>query len=319
MRLYSCADCGGTLYFENYTCGCGATVAFDPEADAFTTEAAHCTNRETIGCNWIAAGSDGGLCRSCAMTETVPPSFREENRQLWAAAELSKRWVLANLARWGWFTDADTGPRPRFELLVEDGRGVVMGHAGGLVTIDLAEADPATRMERGDALGEAYRTMTGHFRHEIGHFVFERLSGNPDFLDAFRTAMGDEREDYDAALKSYYAAGVLPGWQEYFVSPYATSHAHEDWAESFAHLLHLADIADSALAAGLRIGDLDDPDYDIYAETDTAQLIERGAELGLALNHVNRAMGLQDLYPFVLKAPVRDKLALVHHWVTRPA
>ena len=321
MRIFSCPVCGRRLFFGNLACTCGASVAFDPEAASYVPLAAPCANRDLIGCDWVAE-QPGGLCRSCIMTEVIPDTFHGENRWLWSRSEQAKRWVLASLARWGWFTDRDPGRRPVFHLLAESTATgsvpVSMGHAGGLVTINVTEADPTESVRRREALGEAARTMIGHFRHELAHFFFARLAGRDGFLDTFREAFGDERADYAKALDTYYRNGPAPGWEARHVTAYAASHPHEDWAESFAHLLHLTDITDSFLAAELRSASLPGPDYDPYAETDAVRLITAGAHLGLALNHVNRSMGLPDIYPFALTQAVRAKLALVHRWIRSP-
>jgi hypothetical protein len=161
-------------------------------------------------------------------------------------------------------------------------------------------------------LGEPLRTMIGHFRHELGHFFFTRLCERADFIEAFRGLFGDERADYAAALKRHYDEGPLVGWQGNYVSAYSSAHPHEDWAECFAHLLHLTDIVDSFVAAGLDSEAAPAPDYDPYAEREADRLITFGAELGIALNHINRSMGLADVYPFVLTPQIREKLAFVH-------
>ena len=327
MRLFQCPADAGPLWFHNLTCAGGEPVVFDPDADgragAFVPMAAAgeagpqpCANRERLGCNWMAEG--GEFCRACAMTRTSPDPALPEATALWAEAELAKRWVLANLARWGWYTPDDPGPAPIFDMLAEETRhgpvDVIMGHADGVVTINLAEADRAERARRREDLGEAFRTLNGHFRHELAHALQLRLSASAEFLEAFRALFGDEREDYGAALARHYEQGPPADWQANHVSEYASAHPHEDWAESCAHLLHLTDIVDSFAAAGLS-APAAGPGYDAYAERDAASLVDRGCELGLALNHVNRSMGLADLYPFVMPEPAREKLAFVHRWL----
>jgi hypothetical protein len=315
MRIFTCPDSGEALFFQNIACASGTEVAYDPDQGVFVTEFTPCANRAPIACNWMAEG-EGGLCRACAMTEVIPDTSTPQNRALWSEAELAKRWVLANLTRWGWFTEADEGRRPVFKLLSEQTASgeapVTMGHADGVVTINVTEADPAERVRRRVELGEPLRTMIGHFRHELGHFFFQRLSERPGFVEAFRATFGDERSDYAAALQRHYAEGAPAGWQQTHISAYSTAHPHEDWAECFAHLLHLADIVDSFVASGLRSDDAPATDYDPYAERNADRLITFGAELGIALNHVNRSMGLVDIYPFVLTPPIRAKLAFVH-------
>ncbi|MEM1344830.1 MAG: putative zinc-binding metallopeptidase [Pseudomonadota bacterium] len=322
MRLFRSPYSSERLYFNNLYCVSGTGVVWLPEEAVFAGLDAvqPCANRAEIGCNWAAEEAGTGYCRACAMTDVIPDTFHADNRALWAEAEASKRWVLATLARWGWFTDTDPGPRPIFHLLAEATRAgeqrVVMGHLSGVVTINVTEADPAERVERREELGERLRTMTGHFRHEIAHFLFERLLARPGFIEAFRATFGDERTDYAAALARHYAEGPPPGWQTAHVTRYASAHPHEDWAESAAHLLHLTDIADSAAAAGVHIEGLP-ADYDAYAEPDVERLITLASRLGIALNHVNRSMGLSDLYPFVLSDRVRAKLGFVHAWLSK--
>ena len=320
MRIFTCPSCGASAYFHNLTCPCGAALAFDPEQRVFVEADDPCVNRDAIDCNWIAERA--GACRACAMTEVIPDTGTERNRALWADAEAAKRWVVANLGRWGWFTDGDSGPVPVFHLLAEETASgpaqVTMGHDSGLVTINVTESDPATREKRREELAERLRTMVAHFRHEIAHFLFERLKERDGFLEAFRARFGDERADYAAALERHYGSGPPDGWHEAHVTPYAASHPHEDWAETAAHLQHLTDIVDSALAAGLRSDALTNPAYDAYAETETSALVDRGVDFGIAMNHVNRAMGLPDAYPFVLNRTIRDKLAFAHDWLRGP-
>ena len=315
MRVFSCPACAGALFFDNLTCGCGARVAFDPEAARFALLDRPCTNRDAIGCNWTMAARDG-LCRACAMTEVIPQTGTDDNAALWARAEAAKRWVLAGLARWGWLLDADPVPRPRFHLLSETVRSgeapVVMGHAAGLVTINVTEAGAAEIARRREDLGEPFRTMIGHFRHELAHYLFERLAEDPGALAAIRARFGDERADYGEALRRHYAVGPPEGWIEAHVTPYAAAHPFEDWAETAAHLLHLTDLADSAEAAGLAMQGEPRPGWDAYAEADGARLVQLAAGLGMAFNHASRSVGLDDPYPFVLNQSVRDKLALVH-------
>jgi hypothetical protein len=319
VKKYSCPVCAGPLAFESLSCSCGAEVAYDPDGDRFRQLQWGCANRGEIGCNW-AADAEGWLCRSCVMTEVIPDTFHGENAELWAESERAKRRVLANLARWGWLTLADHGPRPVFHLLAETtGAGaaaVTMGHAGGVVTINVTEADDAQRIQRRSDLGERFRTMIGHFRHELGHFfMLERLRFQFGFEDRFRLLFGDERADYSGALQKHYRDGPPDNWNERHVTPYASSHPHEDWAETFAHLLHLTDIIDSFTASGLSAADIPGADYDAYSEEDAERLVMIGAGLGIALNHVNRSMGIEDIYPFILTPAIREKLGFVHRWM----
>jgi hypothetical protein len=194
-----------------------------------------------------------------------------------------------------------------------------MGHVEGVVTISVAEADPVLRTTRREALEESYRTMLGHMRHEIAHMLWWRLSLREDFLNAFRERFGDERADYQVALQRHYIDGPPPDWKQRFLTTYASAHPHEDWAETTAHLLHLTDIADSFVAAGLSSPELPTAGWDPYSETDADRLIYVAAHLTMGVNHVNRSIGLSDLYPFVLSNAAYEKLAFVHDWLRRGA
>lgn len=317
MRIFSCPSCGGEVNFSNTDClACGQPLHFDIAVGDFVAAGADCANRPAIGCNWVAG--DSGLCWSCAMTRVIPETMEGENRLHWAKSETAKRRVLAQLGRWGWFTPADTGRLPVFRMLSEvtsDGpRDVVMAHGDGEITINVTEADVLERMERREELGEKLRTMIGHIRHEIAHFLFLRLCDAPDFLPAFRALMGDETADYAAALARHYDAGPPEGWGAAHVTPYASAHPHEDWAETLAHLLHLVDIIDCAVAAGWTSAEAP-AGYDAYAEPDGQKVITLGADYAMGVNHINRSIGLGDIYPFVLTDGVRDKLAFVHGWL----
>lgn len=320
MKMFSCPGCNGDLFFVNLSCVCGCVVSFDPQSERFVTGADACANRDTIQCNWTAE-DDAGLCASCAMTTVHPDLAVPDNALLWAKAETAKRRVLVGLNRWGWFGSSDDGPRPEFHMLSETtsagAADVTMGHASGLVTINLAESDPAERVRRREDLGESYRTLVGHFRHEIAHFLFERLSSSSEFQTSFRALFGDETADYGAALEHYYEAGPPAGWESSYITFYASAHPHEDWAESAAHILHLVDMVDSFAAANLASQSFSGSDFEAYTEADPDRLLGAALEIGISLNHVNRALGVPDLYPFVTPPKVLEKLAFAHKWLKR--
>jgi len=321
MKIFKCPGCDAPLFFDNLVCACGLAVGHDPAAQRFVTDQPFCANRDSLGCNWLCAPGET-LCNSCRMTSVRPDLAVPGNDLLWARAEAAKRHVLAGLMRWGWFGTHDTGGRPEFHMLAETTAtgsvSVIMGHASGLVTINLAEADASERVRRREMLGEPYRTLIGHFRHEIAHFLFERLSASDAFVAAFRALLGDETQDYGAALARHYEQGPPPDWQTTHVTPYAAAHPHEDWAESAAHAMHLTDIIDSFLAAGLRAVQAPDAGFDAFAEADPARLLDAAIAIGVAMNHVNRAVGQPDLYPFVNTAQTRTKLAFALHWLAIP-
>jgi hypothetical protein len=318
MRLFHDPVGGGSLWFDNLATADGTAVAYDPQARSFVRSPPYCVNRDVIGCNWIAP-SHGMFCRSCAMTAQAPDLSVPGALPNWAATEASKRWVIDNLGRWCWFRPEDSGTRPVFNMLAEGAVPVLMGHAQGVVTISVAEADPVLRVTRREALQEPYRTMVGHMRHEMAHMIWWRLSLRDDFLTAFRDTFGDERADYAEALQRHYRDGPSVSWRDGYLTSYASAHPHEDWAETVAHLLHLTDLADSFSAANLDAPDLPMPGWDAYAEPNPDRLVQVAAGLAVALNHVNRSMGLPDLYPFILSAGARRKLSFAHHWLTHGA
>jgi len=174
-------------------------------------------------------------------------------------------------------------------------------------------------------MGEPYRTLLGHFRHEVGHWYWDILvRDGGDELQACRAVFGDDTEDYGEALKRHYANGPKANWQEEFVSAYAGSHAWEDFAETWAHYLHIVDTLEVGGSFGMTIHprlDRDgilttDLDFDVYGDETTIEQIADGwLAISQALNSMNRAMGLSDLYPFVLSPAVIRKLGFIHDLV----
>lgn len=147
MELFECPSCSHTLYFDSLVCeSCGTDVVYGPGQSSFVQMVSCCSNRQTIGCNWQAETTHDGLCKSCSLTTQRPDASSPDNLQLWAKTETAKRWVLANLAAWGWFSTADTGTRPEFHLLSEQTRSgerpVSMGHENSVVTINARRHDP---------------------------------------------------------------------------------------------------------------------------------------------------------------------------------
>jgi hypothetical protein len=354
VRSFVCDVCGARVAFENFAClTCGSPLAFSlsarrvvavpPAADGTPayrpTVGAEaevpCANQEIAGCNWLAPQSaTNGLCLSCRLTRTRPNDADTEAMAAFARAEAAKRRLVYQLLDLGlpvvpWMDDAEHGLA--VDLLSSRDQPVVTGHADGVITIDLAEAnDPHREAVRVD-LHEAYRTMLGHLRHESGHYYWTSLAAGPGEIDAFRARFGDEQESYQGAVDRHYAEGPPEGWEQDFVSAYATMHPWEDWAETFAHYLHLREVLQTAQAYGLavrrRVGDgegagaldtLEDLDA-IGAEQGIQQIVDRWLPLSYALNAVNRSMGKPDLYPFVLTPTVITKLDAVHSAVRRVA
>ncbi|HEX6512913.1 MAG TPA: putative zinc-binding metallopeptidase, partial [Chloroflexota bacterium] len=164
------------------------------------------------------------------------------------------------------------------------------------------------------------RTVLGHFRHEIGHYYWDRLIKDSPRLDSFRQRFGDERADYAQALQHHYNNGPPANWEERFISAYATCHPWEDWAESWAHFMHMTDALETAAMLGLSLKPKhpDDPSMPPPPNPLAARapefddMIEHWLSLTYVLNNLNRGLGLRDSYPFVLSPAVIDKLRFIH-------
>ncbi len=326
MRSFACNNCGQLVFFENSLClRCSTPLAFVPSrldvvalsGDA-TAGLRRCANDRIAECNWAVEEDESGpLCRSCILTRTRPADDDVAGLAAFAKAETAKRRLLFELYDLGLPVEED---RLRFDLLSGRAGPVVTGHDDGLITIDLAETDDARREQRRAELGEPYRTTLGHFRHEIGHYYEPILVDSTGEREAARALFGDERADYDAALEQHYAQGPPPDWSTRHVSAYAAMHPWEDWAETFAHYLHIRDTLQTAGAFGLRVtgpGERSDPALMAAPPIDAgsrpfAAVIDEWLPLTYALNAVNRSMGRGDLYPFTLPQTVIDKLTFVH-------
>jgi hypothetical protein len=271
-------------------------------------------------CNWaIPADSpaDSPYCLPCRLNHVIPNLADPAALQAWHRLEIAKRRVIYTLLH----LELPVEPRDEahpgglgFDFL-KDGAGakVFTGHSDGLITINIAEADDPFREKMRVRMGESYRTLLGHFRHEIGHYYWDRLIRDSPDLPAFRDTFGDERADYDEARQRHYDAGPPPDWGTRFVSAYASMHPWEDWAETWAHVLHMVDTLQTARAYGLPLGQPRDP----AQVSDFDHLLGGWVPLTMAMNSLNRSMGLADAYPFVLSEAAIDKLRFVHRIVRR--
>jgi hypothetical protein len=342
MRLFECQNCVQPLYFENTRCeSCGfalgylpasdVVTALRPNEDAWEALAApgeryrYCANAVHKVCNWlISADLEDQYCVACRHNRTIPDLTHARNLSNWRLIEIAKHRLIYTLLklRLPLATKAEDPDGLAFDFLA-DGADVaatvpvLTGHANGLITINLAEADDAERERRRHRMGELYRTLLGHFRHEIAHYYWDRLVANSPSLEKFRDLFGDERRDYGEALQQFYANGAPHDWPEHFISAYASAHPWEDFAEAWAHLFHMVDTLETANAFGLivrpklSLGLAAKIDFDPHGAS-LDRLIEAWLPLTFAVNSINRSMGLHDLYPFVLNLPTIAKLAFVH-------
>lgn len=330
MKLFRC-DCGQRVFFDSTTCmSCGTELGFDPQrlvivslqpgdngvvTDQTGAVFRKCRNYvEHNVCNWLVtlkAGDD--YCLGCARTEIIPHLDVPGNHLLWWRLEAAKRRLLYSLL---WLdlplTLGDGGETLRFRFLEDQRRNpaviesfVTTGHFAGTITINLAEADDVARhTERLQTL-ERYRTLLGHFRHESGHFYLEPLVWARGEAEAFRRLFGDEQMNYASSLEAYYRDGPPANWSDHYVSPYASAHPHEDWAETFAHYLHIVDALETAETVGL-----------VAPPADGAPGWSREwMELSVTLNELNRSLGVEDPYPFILTDVVLEKLNFIDRLV----
>lgn len=333
MRDFHCPNCGQRLAFENSKClSCGARLGFSlddmallviaPEQESEHAGAVDerkyrlCANLYLAECNWLVEkGPVVKLCQSCTLTRTRPDDADGKALAAFAVAEKAKRRMIAELHELKLpIVGRDEDPQfgLAFDLLSSEQEKVFTGHANGVITLDLAEGDDVHREQLRVAMEEPYRTLLGHFRHEIGHYYFYRLvSGSPEYLQQFNELFGDPDLDYQAALDRHYSEGAPAGWEATYVSSYATMHPAEDWAETFAHYLHIRDTLDTAAAFGFAPAGATF-DRRALGPSGFDTIIDLWLPLAWSLNMVNRSMGHPDLYPFVLPAAVLEKMRFVH-------
>jgi hypothetical protein len=346
-RSFACR-CGNHIFFGNNLClACDARLGYlpreaklvplDPQAQDDTCRVdggdilfKHCGNRDLPArCNWMVEVDDPNpLCIACRLNRTIPNLGNEEDARYWGLIETAKRRLVSELLALGLpvrsKVDEDEERGLMFDFLRSppDGPRVLTGHASGLITLNIEEADDAKREKIRHDLHEPYRTLLGHFRHEVGHYYWDRIIWDSQNLEPFRALFGDERADYAAALKANYENGPPANWADRYISSYASTHPWEDWAETWAHYLHVIDSLGTALSFGLDAEDIEghtEPfDRDaLYAPNDAGadnflSVVNSWVELTVVLNELARSMGQPDFYPFVTSKPVIAKLQFVH-------
>jgi hypothetical protein len=334
------------VFFENNLCiKCGNQLGFLPDVldlsslepkvnDQWAATVSpmekriyrNCANgKEHKICNWMVPVDDPNpLCVSCRLNEIIPDLTGDKNLERWAKLELAKRRCIYTFLKLGLPTEGmrdSNQPSLRFSFLQDkENAPVKTGHENGMITVNVAEADDDEREHRRLQLHEPYRTLVGHLRHESGHFYWDRLIANSENLNRFRELFGDETMNYNLALQTYYKQGPPADWHDRTVTSYASSHPWEDWAETWAHYLHIMDTLETAAGFGVNVN----PDN---AANHTAQknspimfseqmdfdlMLADWIPLTCALNSINRGMGLSDLYPFVIPPAVVEKLRFIH-------
>lgn len=361
LKRFNC-QCGNPVFFRNSIClACATPLGYGsalgllipltagslpgqwlqygatqlvPATAALPAVYRRCANLQTpAACNWLmdaALPAANIFCLACSLNRTIPDltdPAHPENGMYWGRVELAKRRMLAGLIGLGLpiltkYEDAANGLA--FDLVNNQvgAKAVLTGHDSGLITLNLQEADDSIRESIRSAMREPYRTLLGHFRHETGHYFWDRLVKTSAWLDAFRQLFGDESQNYVASLQNNYTAGPPKDWWLHYVSSYAASHPWEDWAETWAHYLHMCDTLDTAASFGLTVNVqlleftpfTSDALYSPQKDTATEFLtfLNEWTGLTVLLNEMSRSMGQADFYPFVLPNHVVAKLHFVH-------
>lgn len=347
-KVWQCR-CGQAVFFRNSQClACSALLGYAPgqacvsslqagiEPGTWLLDAQpdaglfrRCANLDTpAACNWLVPLANPGVhCLACSLNQTIPDLSIRHNHELWRKVETAKRRLVAQLLGLGLpvlakAVDAERGLAFDFVGVDLEGKLPTTGHANGLITLDIREADDAHRERVRLEMHEPYRTLLGHFRHEIGHYYWDRLIADGPWLDEFRRLFGDERDNYAQAMQRHYRQGAPLGWEQRHVSAYASMHPWEDWAETWAHYLHMMDALDTALGFGMSAHEMDldyqpfpaSVLYDPQHPSAPAFLafVNAWIELAGMLNELSRSMGQPDFYPFVLSPAVIGKLHFIH-------
>lgn len=335
MKRYFC-QCGQEIFLNNAFCEkCGRDLIYDPNAQTMWSGVltdkgfiAHfknadaaaeelvlqpCSNRNSnIHCNWAVTCEDGCQCTSCKSTRTIPDQSLPKNAYRWRTLERAKRQLFTTLLSlnlpiedyhssenglaFDFLEDQRTNPNVAIEH-------VLTGHNNGTITLNAAEADEGFLHTMKEEMGERYRTILGHFRHEVGHYYWNIVIQTDDQLAEFRELFGDERQDYGEALQRYYQQDKPKFKSSQYITQYASSHPHEDWAETWAHYLHIVDTLETAVSYGLSAYEPKANDFDDW--------YSEWARVAQVMNALNRSMGLSDAYPFILTDIVRNKLKFI--------
>ena len=346
MKLFTCTHCGQVLYFENSRCEkCQYPLGFEatrrqllpleaqPASQTFCLYGepaglayTYCANHAHGACNWLVpSGNTTPFCMACALNRTIPDLSHPGYLTRWRELEGAKhRLVYSLLCLHLPVVSKTVYPEQglQFDFKADENphERVLTGHANGLITINIAEADAIEREQAKQSMNEVYRTLLGHFRHEVGHYYWDRLIADAPPLAQYRQLFGDERANYAEALRKHYAQGPPPDWPQHYISAYASSHPWEDWAETWAHYLHILDTLQTAHAFGLRLDPLDTAPaqglraamQDPYQLADFGQIMAMWLPLTFAMNSLNRSMGQPDPYPFIISPAVVEKLTFIH-------
>ncbi|MCP5560884.1 MAG: putative zinc-binding metallopeptidase [Verrucomicrobiaceae bacterium] len=344
MQRFTC-DCGNVLFFGSFKClKCGGEVGYDPIGRAMRRvrlegDWRRCDNGLKYAvCNWLLPSKDKAmLCVACQMNRTIPDLGVKRNVSLWARMETAKHRLMYTLLSLGISLPskaADAKNGLAFDIVSSvSNPEVTMGHLNGVITVNLEEADDTYRQINRQQLGERSRTLLGHFRHESGHYLWQRFLSELPWEDpqrlAFRERFGDEWLDYAAALGAHYERGNVNGWEQNYISAYAASHPWEDWAETWSHYLQIVDGLETCEGLGIEVKHIALPLVMLPGDAGTLPaalpqsgladgeflaLLQRWMCVSTVLNEISNSMGEAQLYPFVISIRVAQKLRLAHHY-----
>ncbi len=340
MKIFKCPNCASSIFFENTRCvKCNSFIGYNVLTDEFdvtsndnlelNTNLKFCYNYQNSVCNWLIENNDENkFCKACELNRKVPSVSDTEGFKKWKKLEVAKHRLIYQLIKLKLplIPKIDNENGIAFDFISENNKdNLVTGHADGVITILLSEADSVHREQLKKQMNEMYRTLLGHFRHEIGHYYWMLLFKDSDNLNAFRNLFGDETQDYGLALKAHYKNGAPSNWNLEFISKYASSHSWEDWAETWAHYLHIMDTLETGYNLGLTLADnlgQDELNHisncpNPYETEDFKIIFDANMGLTLAVNSLNRSMGVADIYPFIVPNAVFKKLDFIHHLLLR--
>lgn len=343
MKVFQCTNCSNPVFFENTHCEkCGFFLGYlDSENQIFALNPnnlewviAHktyhyCENHSRDVCNWlILKDKTSPFCVACSLNRTIPDLSISENVEMWKKLEIAKHRLVYSLQRLplpiqSKFEFPDSGLCFDFlsaKVLNSEGERNMTGHANGVITIILAEADSVKREQIRKSMHEPYRTLIGHFRHEVGHYYWQLIvANNVELLESFRDLFGDERQNYSEALQEHYKNGAPDDWQDHFISEYASTHPWEDWAETWAHYFHILNSMETAFHFGLKgnpklnnAPHMRIESFYPYDKVTFQTILDETVPLFYAVNSMNRTMGIPDVYPFVISNKVKTKLEFIH-------
>lgn len=343
MKIFSCDHCGSPAFFDNDSClQCGSHLGYldfnreliskkggDNSWNVNGTDYRYCKNHQFGICNWIIPTNEAEFCLACSLNRTIPNLEHRENIEKWRRLEKAKHRLIYQLHRLGLpiiskLKNKEAGLCFDFISNKNLENPVMTGHANGVITILLTEADSVHREQLRKQLSEPYRTLIGHFRHEVGHYYWDVLMKSDNVvLQKYRKLFGDERTDYAEALEAYYSNGAPESWQLSFISEYATAHPWEDWAETWAHYLHIIDTLETAYYFGLSPNPITNAKnilkttmlFDPYEEPKFQRIIDNCIPVFFAINAINRGMGIPDIYPFVTTKVVVKKMKFIHQLI----